>query len=263
MPICSLCGNLLFMMIMLAITSLYFVISGLQFWGTAYLVTVIAAPQNEVFTFYTLMCLISPTLGFSLSIILFNCIGGYGSRGALGLCLLISALGLLFSIAMPRANLQSIVFCLLSLVYFFNSLVMAPLTGVMLQTVPLEGRAAANSLANLCYNVLGYGLAPLLFGVVADSHQDGEAANPIESMRFAMKILMIWSLFVFGFLMIATLVKLKRDAIEGDDYLKLGVAGNDENLNQINRGIKSNHLPKELQVLQPEDALSSHIGCES
>ena len=103
--------------------------------------------------------------------------------------------------------------------------------------MPLEGRAAANSLANLCYNVLGYGLAPLLFGVVADSHSEGaETANPIESMRFAMKILMIWSLFLFIFLMIATIVKLKRDAVDGDDYLKLGVAGNDENLNQINRG---------------------------
>ena len=229
------------MMIMLAITSLYFVISGLQFWMTAYLVTVISAPQNEVFTFYTLMCLISPTLGFSLSIILFNCIGGYGSRGALGLCLLVSALGMLFSIAMPRGNIQSIVFCLLSLVYFFNSLVLAPLTGIMLRTVPHEGRATANSLANLCYNILGYGLAPLVFGFIADSHSDDEALidDPIKSMRFAMKILMIWSLFVFIFLMIATLVKLKRDSVHGGDYLKLGTAGNDENYDRINRSNKS------------------------
>ena len=69
------------MMIMLAITSLYFVISGLQFWVTAYLVTVIAVPQNEVFTFYWLMCLIAPTLGFSLSVILFNCIGEVSREG--------------------------------------------------------------------------------------------------------------------------------------------------------------------------------------
>ena len=43
-PICSLCSNLLYMLIMLAITSLYFILGGLQFWATAYLITVVQAP---------------------------------------------------------------------------------------------------------------------------------------------------------------------------------------------------------------------------
>ena len=84
-------------------------------------------------------------------------------------------------------------------------------------------------------------------------------------MRFAMKILMIWSLFVFIFLMIATLVKLKRDSVHGGDYLKLGTAGNDENYDRINRSNKSmfDQHQKDQLVVQPEDALSSHVGCES
>ena len=56
-------------------------------------------------------------------------------------------------------------------------------------------------------------------------------------MRFAMKILMIWSFFVSIFLLLATVVKLKRDAVSGDDYLKLGVSSIDENL--IQGGSKS------------------------
>ena len=38
------------------------------------------------------------------------------------------------------------------------------LTGVMLQTVPLDDRPRANSMANLCYNLFGYCPAPALYG---------------------------------------------------------------------------------------------------
>ena len=238
-PICSLCSNLLYMLIMLAITSLYFVLGGMQFWTTAYLITVVQAPQAEVFTFYTLMCLVSPALGCFLSIILLNCIGGYGSRGSLGLCFFVSALSMLFSFTMPRANPQSIVFCLITLVYFLNTFVLTPLTGLMLAAVPKEGRSTANSLANLCFNVFGYGLAPLMFGVVAEWHNSAMIIDPIDSMRSAMKVLMIWPVLIFICLMTATIVKLRRDSVDSD--LKLG-GPNDENYKRIGGGLNSKIL---------------------
>ena len=104
MPISSLCGNFVYMLLVFAITSIYFVISGLQFWSTAYMITVISIPATEVFTFYTVMCFTAPTLGLVLSIILFNCIGGYSSRGSLGLCLMIGLLCMLFAVPLPHVK---------------------------------------------------------------------------------------------------------------------------------------------------------------
>ena len=199
------------------------------------------------------MCLVSPALGCFLSLILFNCIGGYGSRGSLGLCLLVSALSMLFSFTMARANPQSIVFCLIAMVYFLNTFVLTPLTGLMLSAVPKDGRSTANSLANLCFNVFGFGMAPLLFGVVAERHQqqqnDGTMLqDPIDSMRSAMKFLMIWPLLIFICLLTATIVKLRRDAVAGGDN-KAGGA-NDENYKRMGGGLNSRILSEQLQNKQ-------------
>ena len=52
-----------------------------------------------------------------------------------------------------------------------------------------------------------------------------------------MKFLMIWPLFIFICLLSATIVKLRRDAIDGDDYLKLGgkaSGANDGNYKRVN-----------------------------
>ena len=43
-PISSLLSNSVYMLLVLTITSLYFVISGLQFWVTAYLTIVMEVP---------------------------------------------------------------------------------------------------------------------------------------------------------------------------------------------------------------------------
>ena len=215
----------------------------------------VQVPENEVFTFYTITCLTAPTLGLLLSIIFFNWIGGYGSRGAIGLCLFISILCVLFSIPLPLSNQAGWVYCLVWFVYFFSSLILAPLIGIMLGTVPREGRATANSLATLCYNVCGYGLAPLMFGVVADKHDQTDSIN---SMRFAMGILMYCSIFTSILLFAATLIKLRRDIYDKDNLKKN--ANDDEGFNRIGKDALASQHPNRQPVIQLEDALSSHVG---
>lgn len=224
MPIRQLCSNPVYILLVLAISSLYFVVSGLQFWITTYLTTVLSIPMSEVFTFYIITCLSAPAVGLSLSIIMFNCIGGYNSRGALPLCLLFGILACLVSLPVPFASSCGSVYTLFWLIFFFGAIILAPLVGMMLNQVPKEGRATANSFATLCYSLFGYFPAPFVFGSFADR----DKSDPIGSMRFAMGVNTYWSIFAALFLLFATLIELSRsknskDArmVHGEDYKRL------------------------------------------
>ena len=132
MPIRDLCTNGVYLCLVMTISSLYFVVSGLQFWITTYLTTVLGADQEEVFTYYIITCLSAPSMGLTLSILIFNCVGGYNSRKAYYLCLFFGAMAVLVSIPVPFANNLWLVYVLLWCIFFFGSLILAPLVGMML-----------------------------------------------------------------------------------------------------------------------------------
>ena len=136
MPIKELCGNSVYLLLVMAISALYFVVSGLQFWITPYLTTVIGVPQSEVYTVYITMCLSAPSLGVVISIVLFNCIGGYNTRAAYLLCLLFGCMALVAAIPLPFASQCPIVYSSLWSIFFFGTIILAPLVGMMLNQVP-------------------------------------------------------------------------------------------------------------------------------
>ena len=100
-----LCGNPVYLLLVMAISALYFVVSGLQFWITTYMNVVMGDPISEVFTYFVVTCVTAPFIGVVVSIFLFNWIGGYTSRGAYGLCLLFGFFAVLVSIPVPFAIL--------------------------------------------------------------------------------------------------------------------------------------------------------------
>ena len=162
--------------------------------------------MSQVFTYYIITCLTAPSFGVLLSIILFNCIGGYNTKASYALCLLFGALAVVVSIPVPFATSFGAICALLWLIFFFGSIILAPLVGMMLNQVPKQGRATANSLATLCYNLFGYFPAPFVFGGLADS----DKADPIGSMRYAMGAITYWSIPAALFLLSATLIHLKK-----------------------------------------------------
>ena len=69
-------------MLVLAISSLYFVVTGLQYWVSAYLMITMEIEQEEVFYFYAFTCFSAPITGVIIGGIIFSCIGGYNSPRA-------------------------------------------------------------------------------------------------------------------------------------------------------------------------------------
>ena len=131
-----LCGNPVYLLLVMAISALYFVVSGLQFWITTYMNVVIGEPISEVFTYFVVTCVTAPFIGVIVSIFLFNWIGGYTSRGAYGLCLLFGFIAVLVSIPVPFATSHTTVYVLMWLIFFCGAVIIAPLVGMMLNQVP-------------------------------------------------------------------------------------------------------------------------------
>ncbi len=52
-------------------------------------------------------------------------------------------------------------------VLFFGGFILPPVTGIMINSVPDNQKASANSIANLCYNLFGYLPAPVIYGLIA------------------------------------------------------------------------------------------------
>jgi hypothetical protein len=51
-------------------------------------------------------------------------------------------------------------------VLFFGGFVLPPVTGIMIDSVKLDQRASANSIANLTYNLFGYFPAAQIYGYI-------------------------------------------------------------------------------------------------
>jgi len=76
-------------------------------------------------------------------------------------------------------------------ILFFGGFILPPVTGIMINSVPDNQKASANSIANLCYNLFGYLPGPLIYGFVAtftNTVKPGEVG--VNKSRWAMGTLL-------------------------------------------------------------------------
>lgn len=132
---------------------------------------------------FGIISLTGPLLGIVLGGNVSQCLGGIRSRKTL-----FTAMGISYACmfaAFPVPYLDSFIgvcFCCWFLLFFGGSL-LPYITGVMLQIVPKNMVATANSIANLNYNLLGFLPAPVIYGAIYDS---GEGKNGRLAMKFLM-----------------------------------------------------------------------------
>ena len=86
---------------MLAIASLYFVITGLQFWISDYCRLVLGTPKQRVFIGYSLTSITSPTLGVLFGGKFVDKYGGYTGKHALKICLIFGILAAVGGLPIP------------------------------------------------------------------------------------------------------------------------------------------------------------------
>jgi len=151
-------------MLTVGLSLLYFIVTGIQFWVTDYLQTVLNMPQSTVFAFYSLTSISAPVAGVIAGGSVTHKFGGYQSPNALKIASVASIVAMASALPVPFVNNFPLFLILLWMLLFAGGFIVPVVTGIILVSVKPSLRTAANSLANLSYNLLGYLPAPFLYG---------------------------------------------------------------------------------------------------
>ena len=119
----------------MSITFLYWVLTGIQYWFSDYLITELKAESSTVFISYGVISITGPVIGVLVGGNVISALGGYKSKKALYVTCSLAFLCL--SCAIPIAFIEDYitVVVLLWLLLFSGGFILPSMTGIMLNTV--------------------------------------------------------------------------------------------------------------------------------
>lgn len=192
-----------FILSMFSISAVYFVVTGIQFWISDYLILVLDVENGKVFSMFAFVSITAPTLGVVIGGKVSHILGGYTGKHALDFCLACSLIGCVISLPVPYFDNFLYVSLFLWLIFFIGGALLPTLTGMMLSSIPKHLRNIGSSVAQFIQNLTGYLPAPVIYGYV-------NARSGGEKSRWGMIILMSWSLLGFGFLLFAKILESRK-----------------------------------------------------
>lgn len=156
-----------YLLLMLSIVGFFFCVAGIQYWSVDYMQTVYGVDKSRATMYFAFTAFFSPILGmiFGGSIISYH--GGYHTKRSREIVLIIGWICIAITIPIPIVNSIYYFIPLVFALLFFGSSLTPSLTGLMLSTVPEYQRAAANSVAQFFYNLMGWMPAPFIYGLVS------------------------------------------------------------------------------------------------
>lgn len=181
-------SNPIYVLIVATLSALYFVVTGIQFWITPYLVDEIGADIGLVGISFVICSATGPTLGVVFGGWLIDHIGGYSGAAqlfkALQVCacfVFVALVGCVFA-----AFLQSFwpTIILIWIVLFAGGAIVPACTAITIDITPASMRPLGSAVAQISYNLFGYALSPILTGYFM------EAAG---SVTFGFQSVLLWS----------------------------------------------------------------------
>ena len=157
---CELLFMPLYSTIVFALAALYFVVTGIQFWSTSYLIRVLQQPTYLVNAGFVVVCATGPVLGVVSGGMLVDRMGGYkGSvqrATALQACAILGALAMAAGATAAFVTQFFLVLLNLWLMLFFGGAVLPACNGIFISEARPELRPAASTLSVLIFNLCGY-----------------------------------------------------------------------------------------------------------
>ncbi|CAD8139119.1 unnamed protein product [Paramecium octaurelia] len=159
-------SNPVFVFSMLSLSSLFFVVTGVQFWITDYLRNVFLMPHEVVFKSFLIISLTAPLSGVYLGGLILHNFGGYDGQMAIQIAAFEALLASVSGAFIPILNNGAFVLLFLWFLLFFGGSAVPAIMGIMITSIPREQRSSGNSLSHLFQELLGYLPAPVLYGFV-------------------------------------------------------------------------------------------------
>ena len=189
---------------MLAMSILIYIITGVQYWVTDYLDAILGIKsQKDRLFLFTIACFTAPVLGVLIGTEIKNKFCQQNMRKSLLFCSILGILGAICSIPVPITLSLFYFIIFMWLVLFFGAGIVPILTSIIINSVPEEHMASANSMTNLLTNALGYLPAPYVYGILSDISGDLGVLG--------MKVTMWISIAGMVFLCLATCVSFYDD----------------------------------------------------
>ena len=190
--------NKLYITVTLGLCSIYFIVTGIQFWMTAYLIGILQIQPVIVVIVFSLTSVTAPLAGVIVGGVFADKYGGYKGKNtvkAIELCVLFG--GVSFVFAFPMGFLFDLVYLtvLLWTFLFFGAAIIPVGTGIMISSVRKDCQATSSSLSQLIFNLFGYFFAPMLTGLVMDSFTDRRMG-----FIWGMRVVFWWVIFALIFL---------------------------------------------------------------
>lgn len=202
----SLLKNPLYVVITMGMSSLYFVVTGVQFWVTEFLVSVLHFQKLSVVALSTFSFLTAPTSGVWFGGYVCDLCGGYRGgaqqRVAVRVTTLFAGIGATLAVSCIYVESFILFAFLIWGCLFFGAALVPVAVGIQLACVPLHQRSISSALSQFAYNMFGWFSAPLVSGVVMDFIDWCHPAGGKElALRFGFEMI-LW-VTVVGFVLFA------------------------------------------------------------
>ena len=207
----------LYITITLGMASLYFIVTGIQFWITKYLIEILHIDPLIVNIIFSLISITAPLFGVLFGGTISDKYGGYKGKNetkALEMCVLFGLVSFVF--AFPMGFLFQIVYLsvLLWTFLFFGASMIPIGTGVMISCVPKDCQATSSSISQLIFNLFGYFFSPMITGFVMDRFDDEK-----WGFIWGMRIVFWWVIIALTLFIISYFISYnnnKKEKVEGE-----------------------------------------------
>eukprot|EP01041_Mallomonas_annulata_P002576 gene2576-5027_t len=217
-PLVELLSTPVYISLVLAMAALYFVVTGVQFWGTSYMALVLDAPMPLVHTTFVICAASGPTLGVFFGGWLVDRFGGYAGIKqrviSLRICFILGlfACGMATGVSLVRS--LAVFVPLLWLVLFFGGSILPACSGMLVSVIPRRHRPISASISIVIFNIFGYCLSLVLSGYVMQAA--GRFYTPCDSVcaricGFRLVLLWsYWSLLFLGIALYSSITEISR-----------------------------------------------------
>jgi MFS family permease len=188
----------------ISMSILIYIITGVQYWVTDYLDQILGIKsQKDRLFLFTVACFTAPVMGVLIGTEIKNKFCQQNMQKSLIFCSILGILASICSIPVPITLSLSYFIVFMWLVLFFGAGIVPVLTSIIINSVPEEHIASANSMTNLITNALGYLPSPYVYGILSDIKGDLGVLG--------MKVTMWIAIPGMVFLCLATYISFKDD----------------------------------------------------
>ncbi|GMF19042.1 unnamed protein product [Phytophthora lilii] len=196
-----------FCLIVFGLTTVYFVVTGVQYWSTIFMIKSLHVSKYLVNALFVVVSGTGPILGVFFGGWLIDQYGGYigveQRAKALGICMILGLTAFSISAVTTFFDDVYITAGFLWLLLFFGGAILPACTGIFISVVPAEHRALASSFSVMVFNLFGYSLSPYLTGLIMEwvISQQGQPNSYFEycdeacAYRIGFRFCLCWSVW--------------------------------------------------------------------